>query len=62
MAGTPSGVSVISKAAIAPVAANGIDTIKINGWARLRKVPTMIKNTSAIATSMANPSCVKASC
>ena len=53
---------MISRPAIAPVAANGIATIRISGWTRLRNVPTMIKNTRAMATSMANPSWAKASC
>ena len=56
MAGTPSGMSVISRPAIAPVAANGMEVSRINGWTRLRNVATMIKNTSTIATSMAKPS------
>ena len=62
MAGTPSAVSVINNPASAPVAANGIDTIKISGWIRLRNVPTMIMNTSTMATSMARPSWLNASC
>ena len=57
----PAGVSVISSPAIAPVAANGMETIKISGCTRLRNVPTMIMKTRAIATSMARPSWLNAS-
>ena len=53
---------MISSPATAPVAANGMETIKINGCTRLRNVPTMIMKTSAIATSMASPSWLNASC
>ena len=38
IAGTPSGVPVTSSRPIAPVAANGMDTSRISGWIRLRKV------------------------
>ncbi len=54
-AGTPSAVPVTSRSAIAPVAANGIDTSRMSGWIRLRKVAAITRNTIAIAASSARP-------
>ncbi len=61
-AGTPSGVPVSSSSPMAPVAANGMDTSRISGWTRLRKVATMMTNTMAMATSRARPRSANASC
>ena len=61
MAGTPSAVSVTNRPISAPVAANGIELSRISGWIRLRKVATMIRNTSTMASSMATPSSRNAS-
>ncbi len=60
-AGTPSGVSVATSATSAPTAANGTDTSRMNGCARLRNVATMTTNTRAIAATSAIPRSLKAS-
>ncbi len=54
--GMPNGVPVASKSSTAPVAANGIDTSRMSGWTKLRKVAIMTRNTSTIATAIAIPS------
>ncbi len=61
IAGTPIGVPVASSRPIAPVAANGMDTSRISGWASDRKVPTSSMNTIATAASMARPRLTNAS-
>ncbi len=55
IAGTPIGVPVTSSRPIAPVAANGMETSRISGWASERKVPTRSMKTIAIAASIARP-------
>jgi hypothetical protein len=62
IAGSPSGVPVISSSPNAPVAANGMDTSRISGWMKLRNVATMIENTITIAASSAKPRSANASC
>ncbi|CAM5411545.1 hypothetical protein SFUMM280S_00552 [Streptomyces fumanus] len=61
MAGTPIGVPVAISRPRAPVAANGMETSRISGWASERNVPTSSMNTIAIAASMARPRLAKAS-
>ncbi len=61
IAGTPIGVPVATSRPIAPVAANGMDTSRISGWTRDRKVPTSSRKTIAMAASIARPRLANAS-
>src|SRR5680860_653046 len=53
--GMPRLVPVRSSRSTAPTAAKGMLTSRISGCSRLRKVPTMMRYTTSIATSMAKP-------
>ncbi len=60
-AGTLSAVPLTSSRAIAPVAANGMETSRMSACTTLRNVAIMIRKTIAIAASTARPRSAKVS-